>query len=158
MNEKIKSRKELIPIVEALKREGKSVVFTNGCFDILHVGHVRLLKQAKEHGHVLIVGLNSDESVRALKGADRPFVPEADRAEVLAALSSVDYVTIFGEVDPLSIVTDLKPDVLAKGEDWAEGTIIGQDVVEAHGGTVVRIPFTSGSSTTNLIDKIRSGR
>ncbi len=156
MKMKIKPRNELASIIEALKKEGKKIVLTNGCFDILHLGHIHTFREAKKHGHILIVAINSDESVRSLKGIDRPFVPEDQRAQVLAAITYVDYVVIFNEIDPLSIVTELKPDVLIKGEDWKEGTIIGQDVVEAGGGKVVRIPLVEGLSTTSLIKKIRS--
>jgi len=156
MKMKIKSRDELASIIEALKKEGKKIVLTNGCFDIIHLGHIHTFREAKKHGRILIVAINSDESVRSLKGIDRPFVPEDQRAQVLAAISYVDYVVIFNEIDPLSIVTELKPDVLIKGEDWKEGTIIGQDVVEAGGGKVVRIPLVEGLSTTSLIKKIRS--
>jgi rfaE bifunctional protein nucleotidyltransferase chain/domain len=154
MESRIRTRPELIDIVRKLKTQGKKIVFTNGCFDLLHVGHLHSFREAKQHGDVLIVGLNSDESVRALKGQDRPFVPETQRAEMLAALRDVDYVVIFSELDPLSIVTDLLPDVLAKGEDWAEGAVIGQDVVEAHGGKVVRVPLVRGTSTTTMLQKI----
>lgn len=154
MENRVKSRDEAVRIVRSLKQEGKKVVFTNGCFDLLHVGHLHCVREAKKYGDVLIVGLNSDESVRALKGKDRPLVPEAERAEMLAGLRDVDYVVIFPELDPLSIVTDLLPDVLVKGADWAEGAVIGQDVVEAHGGMVVRVPLVKGASTTNLLKKI----
>lgn len=158
MNMKVKPRAELASIIEALKKEGKVIVFTNGCFDILHMGHIHTFQEAKKHGHILIVAINSDRSVRSLKGTDRPFVPEDQRAQMLAAITYVDYVVIFNEIDPLAIVTELKPDVLVKGEDWKEGTIIGQDVVEAGGGKVVRIPLVDGLSTTRLIEKIRSSR
>jgi D-beta-D-heptose 7-phosphate kinase/D-beta-D-heptose 1-phosphate adenosyltransferase len=144
----------MVDTVGKLKTQGKKIVFTNGCFDLLHVGHLHSFREAKRHGDVLIVGLNSDESVRTLKGKGRPFVPEAQRAEMLAALRDVDYVVIFPELDPLSIITDLLPDVLAKGEDWAEGAVIGQDVVEAHGGKVMRVSLVPGTSTTNILQKI----
>ena len=153
---KIKSRNELIPIIEHLHREGKKIALTNGCFDILHVGHIHSFREAKKNSDILIVALNSDDSVRTLKGKEKPFVPEDQRAEVLAAMSDVDYVVIFNELDPLAIITDLKPDVLVKGEDWAEGTIIGQDVVEARGGKVIRVSLKKGVSTTNLIKKIKT--
>lgn len=153
---RVKTRSEMIDIITRAKDEGKKVVLTNGCFDLLHAGHLQTFEQAGKHGDMLIVALNSDESVRALKGPERPFVPEQQRAEMIASLRTVDYVVIFDELDPLSIVTDLKPNVLVKGEDWAEGTIIGQDVVEAEGGTVVRVPLMEGFSTTALIEKIRT--
>jgi D-beta-D-heptose 7-phosphate kinase/D-beta-D-heptose 1-phosphate adenosyltransferase len=152
---KIKSRNELIPIIEHLHKQGKKIAFTNGCFDILHVGHIHSFREAKKNSDILIVALNSDDSVRTLKGKERPFVPEDQRAEVLAAMTDVDYVVIFNELDPLAIISDLKPDVLIKGEDWAEGTIIGQDVVEARGGKVIRVSLKKGVSTTNLIKKIK---
>ncbi len=153
---KIKSRNELITIIERLRRNGEKIAFTNGCFDILHVGHIHSFREAKKQSDILVVALNSDDSVRALKGKERPFVPEDQRAEVLAAMSDVDYVVIFNELDPLSIITDLKPDVLVKGEDWAEGTIIGQDAVEARGGKVIRVSLKKRVSTTNLIKKIKT--
>lgn len=156
MNERIKSRRELNDILKKARVEGKKIVLTNGCFDLLHVGHLHTFQEAKKHGDLLIVAINSDDSVRALKGADRPWVSESQRAELIAALRCVDYVVIFHELDPLSIVTELQPNVLVKGEDWAEGTIIGQNVVEARGGRVVRIPLIKGTSTTDLIKKIRS--
>lgn len=156
METKIKSRNELIHIIKEFKKEGKKIVFTNGCFDLLHAGHIHSFREAKKNGDVLVVALNSDESVRSLKGVDRPFVPEDQRAQVIAAITYVDYVVIFNEIDPLSIVTELKPDVLVKGEDWAEGKVVGQEVVEAVGGKVIRIPLVKGVSTTNLIKKIKS--
>lgn len=154
MESRIKTRPEMVDIVRKLRTQGKQIVFTNGCFDLLHVGHLHSFREAKRQGDVLIVGLNSDTSVRALKGQGRPFVPETQRAEMLAALRDVDYVVIFPELDPLSIVTDLLPDVLVKGEDWAEGAVVGQDVVEAHGGKVVRVPLVNGASTTNMLQRI----
>jgi len=153
---KIKSRNELIPVIEQLRRKGKKIAFTNGCFDILHVGHIHSFREAKNNSDVLIVAVNSDDSVRALKGKERPLVPEDQRAEVLSAMSDVDYVVIFNERDPLSLITELKPDILVKGEDWAEGTIIGQDVVEARGGKVIRVSLKQGVSTTNLVKKIKA--
>ena len=156
MDVKIKTRPELVSIVCRLRQQGKKIAFTNGCFDILHVGHVHSFREAKKNSDILIVALNSDDSVRTLKGKEKPFVPEDQRAEVLAAMSDVDYVVIFNELDPLAIITDLKPDVLVKGEDWAEGTIIGQDVVEARGGKVIRVSLKKGVSTTNLIKKIKT--
>lgn len=156
MHTKIKTRNALIPVVEQLQREGKKIALTNGCFDILHVGHIHSFREAKKNSDILIVALNSDDSVRALKGREKPFVPEGQRAEVLAAMSDVDYVVIFNELDPLALITDLKPDVLVKGEDWVEGTIIGQDVVEARGGKVIRVSLKKGVSTTDLIKKIKT--
>jgi D-beta-D-heptose 7-phosphate kinase/D-beta-D-heptose 1-phosphate adenosyltransferase len=151
---KVKNLAELKAVRAALKSAGKQVVFTNGCFDIIHVGHVRLLREAKQQGDVLVVAINSDSSVRALKGAARPYVPEDERAEVVAGLESVDYVIIFNELDPLQIITELKPDVLVKGGDWTVDTIVGRDVVEGSGGKVISLPFVEGLSTTNIIQRI----
>jgi len=151
---KIQSIARLQRIVGNLKRQGKKVVFTNGCFDILHVGHVRYLSKARETGDLLIVGLNTDRSVRTIKGEQRPIVSERERAEVLAALAIVDYVVLFDEPDPLRLITALKPDILVKGSDWAKDEIVGRDVVEKGGGKVIRIPLVPGSSSTNLIDRI----
>jgi D-beta-D-heptose 7-phosphate kinase/D-beta-D-heptose 1-phosphate adenosyltransferase len=156
MKTKTKSRAGLIPIVQELKKEGRRIAFTNGCFDILHVGHIHSFREAKKNGDILIVAVNSDNSVRSLKGPSRPFTPEDQRAAMLAAVEDVDYVVIFDELDPLAIITAIKPYVLVKGEDWAEGTVIGQDVVESEGGKVIRVPLTQGVSTSSLIEKIRA--
>ena len=143
--------------VSALRSRGLKIVFTNGVFDLLHPGHVRYLSEARRLGDALIVAVNSDRSARALdKGLDRPLNRDAERAEVLAALSCVDATVIFDEDTPHAIVKSLQPDVLVKGADWAEGTIVGADIVEARGGRVVRIPLAEGYSTTRLIEKIRS--
>jgi D-glycero-beta-D-manno-heptose 1-phosphate adenylyltransferase len=141
--------------VEHLRHEGKTVVFTNGVFDILHPGHVRYLQDARREGDALIVGVNSDRSVKAIKGPARPINPEHERAEVLAALGCVGGVVIFDEDDPQQIIERLQPDVLAKGADWAAGRIIGRDTVEARGGRVVRIPLAAGYSTSAIIKKIQ---
>ena len=134
----------------------QTVVFTNGVFDILHPGHVRYLQAARALGDKLIVGINSDRSVRELgKAPDRPINPEHERAEVLRALRCVDEVVIFDEADPHSIITKIQPDILVKGADWAADAIIGRDVVEAKGGKVVRIPLADGYSTTSIIEKVR---
>lgn len=154
MPEKILQREELKDKVQALKRAGKKIVFTNGCFDFLHIGHVRYLKAARAEGDVLVVGVNSDHSVHKIKGPRRPVVPENQRAEVLASLACVDFVTLFDEPDPLVTIRLLMPDVLVKGADWEEDAIVGRDVVEANGGRVVRIPLTQGASTTRIIEKI----
>jgi D-glycero-beta-D-manno-heptose 1-phosphate adenylyltransferase len=140
-----------------LRAEGRTVVFTNGVFDLLHPGHVRYLADARAQGDALIVAVNSDRSVRAIKGPTRPINGEQERAEVLSALSSVDAVVIFDEDDPLAIISAIQPDVLVKGADWAADRIIGRDVVEARGGRVVRIEFAPGFSTTSMIEKIRRG-
>lgn len=152
---KIKSRSELVPVRALLRRQGKTVVFTNGCFDLLHGGHVHLLRWAKARGDVLIVALNSDVSVRRLsKGPGRPIFPLAERMEVLAAFEDVDYVTWFGEATPQKIVAALLPDILVKGGDWGEGEIVGRAEVEAAGGKVLRVPYLKGHSSTNIIETI----
>ena len=140
--------------VEKAKKEGKRVVFTNGCFDILHRGHVSYLSQAKECGDYLVVGLNSDRSVRVIKGKHRPVTPERERAELLAALCFVDGIVVFDEADPLAIITYLQPQVLVKGADWAEDDIIGAEEVKKSGGEVKRIPLYQGVSTSDIIHKI----
>ena len=152
--EKIKKTRPLKAIVAKLKSRGKKVVFTNGCFDILHVGHIRYLAAAKKKGDVLIVGLNNDRSVRAIKGDKRPIVTEAERAEVMAALEFVDYVILFDEPDPLRLIEELKPNVLVKGADWAKSRIVGAEAVEKAGGRVVRVRLVPGASSTNVIAKI----
>ncbi len=141
-------------IALALRKTGKTLVFTNGCFDILHVGHVSYLEAAKRLGDVLIVGVNSDDSVRRLKGASRPINPESDRAMLLSALKSVDFTCIFEEDTPLNLITALQPDVLVKGGDYTPETIVGADVVWTRGGRVVVLPFVAGKSTTNIIHRI----
>ena len=148
---KLQSRQSLATIAARLKRQGRRLVFTNGCFDLVHVGHAALLEQAKRLGDVLIVGLNSDRSVRALKkGPGRPLVPQQARAKLLAALAAVDYVTIFDEPTPYELIRAIKPDILVKGADWGPANIVGQDLV----GRVVRIKLVSGFSTTTLIERI----
>jgi D-glycero-beta-D-manno-heptose 1-phosphate adenylyltransferase len=146
---------EAVAVVERLRATGKSVVFTNGVFDLLHVGHLRYLQQARALGDALIVGLNSDRSVRANKGAGRPITPETERAEILSALACVDGVVVFDEDTPHEIIVALQPDVLVKGADWAADAIVGRDVVEARGGRVVRVPIEAGHSTSALVEKIR---
>ena len=151
---KITPRNELKATVERLKREGKKVVFTNGCFDILHAGHTRYLREARKMGDALILALNSDSSVRSIKGPMRPIVPEAERAEVVASLDSVDYVTVFDELTPLELIEFLRPDVIVKGGDWAEKDIVGAETVRKWGGRVAIMPMIEGASTTNIIDKV----
>ena len=151
------TRSQAVEWVTELRARGLRIVFTNGVFDLLHPGHIRYLQEARQLGDALIVAVNSDRSARALeKGVDRPINGDAERAEVLAALDCVDAVVIFDEDTPHEIVSALQPDVLAKGADWAPGTIVGADIVEARGGTVARIPLAEGYSTTKLIEKIRS--
>jgi D-beta-D-heptose 7-phosphate kinase/D-beta-D-heptose 1-phosphate adenosyltransferase len=153
---KIKSLTDVKAECERLKATGKKIVFTNGCFDILHPGHTRYLQAARELGDVLVVAANSDRSVKMIKGPRRPVYSEQTRAELLAALDSVDAVVIFDEEDPFEVIKYLIPDILVKGGDWAEDRIIGADVVKAAGGEVKRIPFVSGYSTTELIERIRA--
>lgn len=152
---KLKRINKLTEITERLKKESKKVVFTNGCFDILHLGHIRYLKEAKKIGDVLIVGLNSDKSVRSLKGPHRPLIKEKDRAEILSALEIVDYVVIFDELTPKNLIDRILPDVLVKGGDWEREEVVGRDTVEAQGGEVIIIPEVKGYSTSTLISKIQ---
>ncbi|HEY2987202.1 MAG TPA: D-glycero-beta-D-manno-heptose 1-phosphate adenylyltransferase [Candidatus Binatia bacterium] len=154
MREKVKSRDALKAIAAKAKKENKKVVFTNGCFDLLHAGHLHLLREAKQLGDLLIVAVNSDRSVKEIKGAGRPILPEAERAELIAALEMVDYVTLFDEPDPRNLIRELQPDVLTKGGDWAEDKIVGRDMVEGFGGTVAVIPYLKGHSTTEIVDRI----
>ncbi|MBI4826322.1 MAG: adenylyltransferase/cytidyltransferase family protein [Nitrospirae bacterium] len=150
-NHKVVNREHLKDIVSKLKDEGKKIVFTNGCFDILHVGHARLLNQAKEFGDILIVGLNSDKSVSALKPG-RPIIPQEQRAELLAAFHAVDYVTFFHEATPYNLIKELKPDVLVKGKDWSKQDIVGGDLVKE----VKTIHLVQGMSTTEIIRRIKN--
>jgi rfaE bifunctional protein nucleotidyltransferase chain/domain len=143
---------------ERLRREGLRLVMTNGCFDLLHTGHVRYLRQARALGDALVVALNSDRSVRLLKGEGRPVLGEWERAEVVAALESVDYVIIFDEETPRELISSLLPDVLVKGGDWTVEQIVGRGEVEAAGGTVLSLPYVEGSSTTDIIDRILNSR
>jgi len=152
--EKILDWKNLKDNVDELRRQGKKIAFTNGCFDILHVGHTRYLRQAREKGDVLILALNSDTSVRRIKGEKRPLIPQNERAELLSCLEFVDYVTLFDESTPLNLILYLKPDVLIKGGDWPEDQVVGRREVLSWGGTVSIIPEIPGASTTNIVDKI----
>jgi D-beta-D-heptose 7-phosphate kinase/D-beta-D-heptose 1-phosphate adenosyltransferase len=142
----------------AVQARGGTLVFTNGVFDLLHVGHARYLRAARALGDALVVAINSDRSVRAVKGSDRPLTPEAERAELLLSLACVDAAVIFDEDTPHAIITAIQPDVLVKGADWSPDAIIGRDVVEARGGQVVRIPLVEGRSTSNLIAAVRATR
>ena len=150
--------REAAAFVARLRAEGRTIVFTNGVFDLLHPGHVRYLQQARRLGDALIVGVNSDRSVRANKGAGRPITSEQERAEVLGALACVDGVVIFDEDTPHAVIAALQPDVLVKGADWGPDSIVGRDVVEARGGRVVRVELAPGFSTTAIIDKVRRSR
>ena len=154
--EKVLDRNSLKEKVDTLRKEGKVVVFTNGCFDLIHIGYIRLLQKAREQGDCLVVAVNSDRSVRQIKGPPRPIIPEGQRAEVVAALACVDWVTIFDEPDPLILIKLLKPDALVKGSDWPEEKIVGALEVKEAGGKVVRVQLVPGISTTALIQKIRS--
>jgi rfaE bifunctional protein nucleotidyltransferase chain/domain len=153
---KIKSLRELLPIRRALKRKGKTVVFTNGCFDLLHAGHVRLFHRAREMGDVLIVALNTDGSVRRLKGPTRPVFPLRERLEILSAFADVDYVTWFADPTPRRIVAELLPDLLVKGGDWGPDRVVGRAEVEAAGGKVILVPYLEGHSSSVLIDRIKA--
>ena len=151
---KVYGLQELAAIRRRLKRRGKKVVFTNGCFDLLHAGHVRLFHEAKKLGDVLIVALNSDASVRRLKGPSRPIFPLRERFEILAAVADIDYLTSFGEATPQKIIAALRPDVLVKGGDWGSDEIVGRAEVEAAGGRVARVRYFEGHSTSSLIRRI----
>jgi len=152
---KILALEELVCKRQALRGDGLTVVFTNGCFDLLHPGHVRYLAEARSLGDVLIVALNSDRSVRILKGEGRPILHEQERAEVVAALQAVDYVTIFDDDTPRTLIARLLPDVLVKGGDWSVDEIIGREEVEAAGGKVLSLPYIEGKSTTEIIERIK---
>jgi D-beta-D-heptose 7-phosphate kinase/D-beta-D-heptose 1-phosphate adenosyltransferase len=153
---KVFNFKELIDQIEKWRSDNQLIVFTNGCFDILHRGHVDYLSEAKQLGDKLIIGLNSDNSVKAVKGVDRPFVPQEDRAIILANLLSVDAVVIFEEESPFNLIHRIKPDVLVKGGDYSPADVVGRDVVEENGGKLVIIPFITGKSSSGIIQKIRS--
>jgi rfaE bifunctional protein nucleotidyltransferase chain/domain len=153
-NKKVKNIRAIKSIAAGLKARRKRIVFTNGCFDILHVGHIRYLRKAKSLGDILVVGLNTDRSVRLIKGEKRPIVPQEDRAEVLASLEFVDYVVFFDEPDPFTLIGKVKPHILVKGADWTKDKIVGRDLVEKAGGRVVRIPLVPGASSTGVIEKI----
>lgn len=153
---KILALDEAAKRVAELKRQGKTVVFTNGCFDLLHPGHTCFLTEARALGDVLVVAVNSDRTVRALKGHGRPVIPEAERVELLAALRSVDYVTIFDELTPREVIARMLPQVLVKGADWGPNAVVGREEVEAAGGRVVSLPVFEGYSTSAIIDRIRA--
>jgi rfaE bifunctional protein nucleotidyltransferase chain/domain len=152
---KILERKDLRNKLQELRHKGKKIAFTNGCFDILHVGHVRYLREAKKTADVLVLALNSDSSVRSIKGEKRPLMNENERAELLAALEFVDFVTIFPELTPLELINYLKPDVLIKGGDWPEEKVVGREEIKKWGGHVAIIPEVEGKSTTNIVEKIK---
>ncbi len=145
----------LIPVVRRLRREGKRIAFTNGCFDLLHAGHLEYLERIKRKADVLIVAVNSDSSIRRIKGSSRPIVPEKERARLVASLKPVDVVTIFSEPTPLKVIEAIRPDLLAKGGDWSRQRIVGREIVESSGGKVLVIPYLKGHSTTRLLQRIR---
>jgi len=152
----VTTTEELVALRDDLRGQGRRIVFTNGCFDILHAGHVMYLEAAREFGDVLVVGLNSDDSVRRLKGPERPINTADDRARVLAALRCVDHVVEFADDTPLDIITTLLPDVLVKGGDYTRSTVVGADVVEEHGGRVEIVQLLKGRSTTSIITRART--
>ncbi len=154
VNKKIKSLSSLKKIINNLRRQRKALVFTNGCFDIVHRGHVEYLKKARAMGDVLIVGLNSDSSVKRLKGKGRPVNSQKDRCEVLAGFEFVDFVTIFNEDTPFNLINELRPDVLVKGADWKKSEIVGSDIVKSYGGKVAVVKYIKGYSTTKLLKMI----
>jgi D-beta-D-heptose 7-phosphate kinase/D-beta-D-heptose 1-phosphate adenosyltransferase len=151
---KIKSLSALTKIISKLRNQGKKIVFTNGCFDLLHYGHVKYLQEAKKKGDILVVAVNSDNSVRKIKGNKRPIINEKDRLGLIAALESVDYVVLFKDVTPLEVIKKLKPEVIIKGADWSKFNIVGASLVLSYGGRVSTIKLVKGRSTTNLIKKI----
>ncbi len=150
----IVSLEELLRILEPLRKE-KKIVFTNGCFDIIHAGHAHYLKEAKKLGDILIVGLNSDSSIRKIKGLKRPIIPQEMRAYLLDSLKPVDFVVIFDEETPIELIKAIKPDILVKGGDWDIDKIVGKDFVESYGGKVITIPFKFDISTTKIIEMIK---
>lgn len=154
MNEKIKTVSQIKEMFK--KRKKGELVFTNGCFDIIHYGHVQYLQKAKAKGDILIVGLNSDESVRRLKGEKRPINSQEDRAAILAEFKSVDFIVIFHEDTPLNLIKAIKPDILVKGADWSNKTIVGSDIVKSYGGKTLTIPYLKNRSTSGIIKKIAS--
>ena len=156
MHEKLITASSLVSALAVHRAQGRRIVFTNGCFDVMHIGHTRYLQAARNFGNVLVVGVNTDRSVRGLnKAPNRPIVPEQQRAEVLAELACVDYVVLFDEPDPGRLIAEIGPDVLVKGGDWTPDKIIGRETVEARGGTVKTIPLVPGVSTTAIVEKIK---
>lgn len=155
LTSKIKTLETIQGPVNTLKTQGKKIVFTNGCFDILHAGHVDIFQQARNLGDILVVGVNSDTSIKKIKGDSRPVVPQNQRLRVLAALESVDYVIAFDEDTPYRLIAAVAPDILVKGGDWPVKDIIGRDIVEKRGGKVLSIPLMAGISTTRIIEKIQ---
>lgn len=156
--EKLKNWQEIAVIVQGLQNEGKKAVFTNGCFDVLHKGHITYLREARALGDILIVGLNSDNSVKRLKGNNRPVHNELDRALLLSELISVSYITIFEQDTPYDLIDNIKPDILVKGGDWAEEEIVGSDIVKTSGGKVISLKFIDGYSSTDIINRMKNGK
>ena len=156
LKRKILSSKELKSQLSIWRFQNKKIVFTNGCFDIIHAGHVQYLQEAKALGDILIIGLNSDASVKRLKGAERPVNNQNDRAIVLSALKSVDYIVVFDEDTPYDLIKQIKPDILVKGGDWPENKIVGHDIVKANGGIVKSLSFRPGNSSTSIIEKMKN--
>ena len=152
----VKSINSLLVELDRHRKQGELIVFTNGCFDVIHRGHIEFLKFCKSHGDILVVGLNSDSSVKTIKGPDRPINNQHDRGAVLAAMDTVDYITIFDEPEPLDIIKKIKPDILVKGQDWADKGVVGQEFVESYGGKVILAPLIEGKSTTATIEKIKT--
>ncbi|HRR96110.1 MAG TPA: D-glycero-beta-D-manno-heptose 1-phosphate adenylyltransferase [Candidatus Ratteibacteria bacterium] len=155
---KKKSFKEIVKIVKELKRENKKIVFTNGCFDIIHSGHIKLLKKAKQLGDVVIVGINKDSSIKKIKGKNRPILNENQRIEIISAIEFVDYVVPFGQTTPEKLIKIIKPDILIKGGDYKKEDVVGKDIVEKYGGKVYIFPLIGNISTTNIIKKIKNGQ
>lgn len=151
---KIKNISELKKIIAFHKRAGKAIVFTNGCFDLLHYGHIKYLEEAKNKGDILVVAVNSDSSIKKIKGKKRPIVKQHDRLRIIAGLASVDYVIMFNENTPLNLIRDLRPDILVKGGDWKTNGIVGGKMVKSRGGKVITVPLLKKRSTTSLISKI----
>jgi len=154
LTEKIKSLNALKRITAGLKKQGKKIVFTNGCFDLLHYGHVKYLEDAREKGDALIVAINSDASIKKIKGKNRPITSQKDRSSIIAALESVDYAVIFNETTPIKVIKALKPDILIKGADWQKNNIVGSAFILGNKGKVLTVKLVKGRSTTNLIHKI----
>jgi rfaE bifunctional protein nucleotidyltransferase chain/domain len=154
LKDKIKPLNQLVRIISSLKKQDKRIVFTNGCFDLLHYGHAKYLEEAKREGDILVVGVNSDASIRRIKGKDRPIVGEKNRLHLIAALGSVDFTVLFNEDTPLAIIKKIRPDILIKGADWKNKGIVGADFIKNYGGRVITIKLVKGLSTTNLIKKI----
>lgn len=154
LEDKLRPLGSVLKKLDILKRQGKQIVFTNGCFDLMHFGHARYLQDARSKGDILVVGVNSDSSVRRIKGSKRPIVDEQNRLKLVACLESVDFALLFGEDTPLNLIRKIRPDILVKGADWSKDRIVGAEFVRGYGGKVLTVKLVKGLSTTNLIDKI----